>query len=267
MSKFIILVPFLTACATALLTQSSAGKGTDHDFRVVGGTDAADGAYPFMVSLRTSSNIHFCGGTILNTRWILTAGHCMIGKDTSDVVAVVGTNTLKSKGIIRRTCKIVIHPNYNDTNFSNDIAVIMVTTPFTFNGTIASVVIITGFPPPILNVTVIGWGRTNGGAAPIRLQEFSTQTISRSLCSPFYKETIKPNCVCTKMRKGKGICNGDSGSPLLHTESKAQLGISSFNNREGCNTDLVLLDVYTKVAPYAGWMRETLRSPKLTCSL
>lgn len=46
--------------------------------KVVGGTDAAPGAYPFVVSLRTASNAHFCGGSILNNNWVLTASHCLV---------------------------------------------------------------------------------------------------------------------------------------------------------------------------------------------
>ncbi|KAK9694691.1 Trypsin [Popillia japonica] len=57
---------------------SSAGQLTGSDktiddvanWRVVGGTNGtAAGAYPFVVSLRSSSNNHFCGDSILNTRW------------------------------------------------------------------------------------------------------------------------------------------------------------------------------------------------------
>ena len=52
--------------------------------RVMGGHNAEVGEFPFIVSLQVkdaehSKKRHLCGGSILNERWILTAGHCVKG--------------------------------------------------------------------------------------------------------------------------------------------------------------------------------------------
>jgi hypothetical protein len=44
---------------------------------IVGGTTAAAGDAPWVVSMRRTS--HFCGGSIYNTRTIITAAHCCDG--------------------------------------------------------------------------------------------------------------------------------------------------------------------------------------------
>lgn len=44
--------------------------------RIVGGADAIRGQMPFIVSLRRRGG-HFCGASVLNERWLITAGHCV----------------------------------------------------------------------------------------------------------------------------------------------------------------------------------------------
>ena len=44
--------------------------------RIVGGSDASQGEFPWMVSI-TRRGGHFCGGTLITKNHVLTAGHCI----------------------------------------------------------------------------------------------------------------------------------------------------------------------------------------------
>lgn len=44
--------------------------------RVIGGSDAQKGQFPFQISLRVGGS-HVCGGTIITNKFILTAAHCV----------------------------------------------------------------------------------------------------------------------------------------------------------------------------------------------
>ncbi|XP_043955745.1 serine protease 33-like [Gambusia affinis] len=71
-------------CVAALLTlftQESSSQLSDCgqpalNTKIVGGAVASIGSWPWQVSLHGSSG-HFCGGSLINNLWVLTAAHCV----------------------------------------------------------------------------------------------------------------------------------------------------------------------------------------------
>ncbi|TNN48417.1 Transmembrane protease serine 3 [Liparis tanakae] len=70
-------------------TQCSSGKVTalkclecgsrpQYHSRIVGGNSSEPGQFPWQVSLHFGSE-HLCGGSIITSRWVLTAAHCVFG--------------------------------------------------------------------------------------------------------------------------------------------------------------------------------------------
>lgn len=72
---------------------------------------AAEGQFPYIVSLRTQWNTHMCGGGILNQRWLLSAAHCTIHLPIPHVVA--GSTSIIEGGETYGVEQIINHPNYN----------------------------------------------------------------------------------------------------------------------------------------------------------
>lgn len=88
--------------------------------RAVGGGNVSLGQVPFMASLRTLSNIHFCGGSILSNRWILTSGSCTVGRAINSINVLVGSVTLNAGGVTHRSGNITQHPLFDRVTLANE---------------------------------------------------------------------------------------------------------------------------------------------------
>lgn len=132
--------------------------------RIVGGRDAQRGQFPHQVSLR-NANGHFCGGSILNNNWILTAAHCLqeTNGEPARIRVIVGALRRLNDGVEHAVTRIFNHPQYRPTVLANDIALIRLARPIQYTEYVRPVVLpsvnLAGQGP--VNVQVSGWGVTS----------------------------------------------------------------------------------------------------------
>ncbi|NXK39869.1 ACRO protein, partial [Piprites chloris] len=108
--------------------------------RVVGGTGAQEGAWPWLVSIKhpwIPGTRHLCGGSLISAEWVLTAAHCFDDvRNISMLYLVIGVTQLTKPGrwaLLRRIKQLRIHESYNKDDKSNDIALLELNKPVKCN--------------------------------------------------------------------------------------------------------------------------------------
>lgn len=127
---------------------------------MIGGADAELGQIPYQVSLRSPTNFHFCGGSIINDRWVLTAAHCTI-KRTPSVVNVVVDTIYLSSGVLYETILIINHPEYDAIEISSDLSVVQTAISILFSNTVKPINIGSEYVNGDVIGRISGWGQTS----------------------------------------------------------------------------------------------------------
>lgn len=160
---------FFTLCvvfATANTEYDEFGLPADQAVinpRIVGGENAAEGQFPYQVSLRTRLfKQHFCGGSIISSRFMVTAAHCSQGLNSKPffVFAVVGTLYRTSGGVSVYLEKITPHAEFSMSKLVNDISLIRTAKEIVFSTTIQPIALPTQNDEGHTQVVLSGWGRT-----------------------------------------------------------------------------------------------------------
>uniref|UniRef100_A0A8C3KQU6 Peptidase S1 domain-containing protein n=1 Tax=Calidris pygmaea TaxID=425635 RepID=A0A8C3KQU6_9CHAR len=262
-------LPLLCLCAAfALLIKPSLSQPTNAipGSRIVGGQDAVVGSWPWAVSLqlrRPGNNFaHVCGGVLVNENSVLTAGHCVTGREY--VFMLIAGHTVK-----RKIRSITVHPEFKRETFENDIALFALGYAVRYSGHIQPICLPPAeLPPGLENGTecfISGWGRTSeqGTPSPV-LREAQVEIIPYSTCngSESYGGLVNRNMICAGSRFGEvDACQGDSGGPLAcyhaGTNKYYLMGISSFGL--GCGRP-AYPGIYVRLTQYRAWITSELLS-------
>ncbi len=79
------------------VNDQNCGKRSISQARVVGGVDAVKGAWPWQIGMFSKSGRFFCGGSLINPFWVVTAAHCVEDlSSASDIFIRIGDLNLNN---------------------------------------------------------------------------------------------------------------------------------------------------------------------------
>ncbi|KAJ0062213.1 hypothetical protein NL108_017972, partial [Boleophthalmus pectinirostris] len=180
------LAVFLTVfCICSGCGVSSAAPSS----RIVGGTEAVNGAWPWQVSLQIRGQ-HVCGGSIISSMWILSAAHCFYSYNRASMWRVqygdISLSQMNSYHTPKSVEKIVSHENYNPDTNDNDIALLKLSSPLTFSSRVKPVCLpnIGVNLSPVRQAWITGWGALrSSGSAPDIMNQAEVTIYHRETCN------------------------------------------------------------------------------------
>jgi secreted trypsin-like serine protease len=237
---------------------------------IVGGKAARASAYPWMVALfelYKSKPYFMCGGTLIDSTHVLTAGHCSLSTRMDDekhqfvtaptepAQVVVAQRPQSLAGLegedVLEVRNVIVHPQFGGWNPTYDVAVWELAKPVDLpeyprlmkHPAVQELLSALHTPARVLGYGQLGEEDEEGSD---KLMQVDVPLVSREQCRRLHvddfgggvppEEVITDQMICAGYRAGgKDACYGDSGGPLLlPTPGKPPLlaGVVSWGN--GC---------------------------------
>jgi len=243
--------------------------------RVINGVDANKGTWPWQVLIRFMDDAH-CGGSIISPFWVVTAAHCVEGKEplmkdfkviTGDHDFNVDEGTETEIGV----SKIIVHKNYTRSRLDSDIALIKLNRPVPFGQFVGTVCL----PEKIDTVPlgtecfITGWGKIDPyNGLHHKLQQAKLPVVANDVCKALNTNSTRIPVTERMVCAGHGPltptggCHGDSGGPFVCKTGRngewVLHGAVSWGSGRCDTTEAYTL--FARISSLRGWIDEQTTS-------
>ncbi|XP_069681312.1 chymotrypsin-like protease CTRL-1 isoform X3 [Periplaneta americana] len=208
------------------------------------GQNTARGQFPWHAALYQSKDlnpVYKCGRSLISPKTILTAAHC--ASKGSSVVRPVDPEILfvylgkyhlnqwSEGGVqVKQVLKVLLHPDYNSSNYRSDLALLILTSPAQFNKYVCPICLWDSQQANLANVvnqqgTVAGWGYDETGKVTEELKMAKMLIVPQDVClfsdRNFYPQFTSDKTYFAGFLNGTSVCNGVSGGGMVFSKKQA----------------------------------------------
>jgi secreted trypsin-like serine protease len=229
-------------------TQPATTSGSTAKPQIIGGTDTAFSAAPWMVQLLfewdNDGNFYFtCGGTLVAPNKVLTAAHCVEDENGAALdwvnhglvlggtAKLVGGGGSDPEGTVATVKRVWHYSSFSPATLDNDVALLTLDQPLPYKTLPTAKSTDASLYTAGTQATVYGWGVTDSAAgspnlAPT-LRHLAEPVNSDATCSSALDAAVGPgvfkpgHMMCAGVpatgddTTNKTTCSGDSGGPLV----------------------------------------------------
>ncbi|XP_016981366.1 serine protease 1-like [Drosophila rhopaloa] len=265
MKVFVVLLLAIASASAGLLPKIAPVHPRDRtsvasiNGRITNGKNAVVDQFPYQVGLSFvgSKGSWWCGGSIIDNSWVLTAAHCTNGASSVTIYYGATVRTSPQFTYTVTSSNWIQHANYVSLTVRNDISLIK-TPSVSFSASVNKIALpaIASSYSSYVGQTAVasGWGMTADTETSVtkNLQFADLTVIDNSVCQKtFGSLVVTSRVICVATTNAISTCQGDSGGPLALDGTL--IGITSFGAKDGC--EIGAPAAFTRVTSYLDWIQ------------
>ncbi len=239
---------------------------------------------PYQVSIEDAAGNHFCGGTIIDCQWVVSAAHCVTFGDPVRVHAGSTDQTNNNVGQRVLIDQVIVHPSappFPVFNGNSDLALLHLAAPLQFNANVQPINYATPQNTTTADIApgtvafITGWGDSGNGCCNGILLGANLPIISNqdaaalftspgNNCPPSWSPPLN-NTMIAFFEEGIAAGPGDSGGPAVITRpdgTRVLIGASSWG---GCPRD-DFPTVYANIRELSDFIQNNVPPPTACCA-